>query len=320
MLFRSYMTPANVSSGYQPLDSDLTALAGLNATAGLVEQTGAAAFTKRALGVAAGTSVPTRADADARYAPISVVGTVTNVTGTVPVVSSGGATPAISMPAATTSVSGHLTAADWNTFNGKAPPVSIGTTPPGSPVAGQQWFYTDAVAGGGQMFVYYNDGNTSQWVPVAPGGGSSTILQTVSTQTGAMATGTTVMPYDDTIPQISEGNEYMTLAITPRSATSKLIIEVMWNGGASSTNPQLTVALFQDSTANALAAVSPTCGTGFILAVSLKHTMTSGTTSATTFRVRAGASAAATTTFNGGGGVRAMGGVMASSIVIQEVL
>jgi len=47
------------------------------------------------------------------------VGSVTSVTGTSPVVSSGGATPAISMPAATTSVSGYLTSTDWNTFNGK---------------------------------------------------------------------------------------------------------------------------------------------------------------------------------------------------------
>jgi hypothetical protein len=47
------------------------------------------------------------------------VGTVTSVTGTSPVVSSGGATPAISMPAATTSVDGYLTSTDWNTFNSK---------------------------------------------------------------------------------------------------------------------------------------------------------------------------------------------------------
>ena len=46
-------------------------------------------------------------------------GTVTSVTGTAPVVSSGGATPAISMPAATTSVNGYLTSTDWTTFNGK---------------------------------------------------------------------------------------------------------------------------------------------------------------------------------------------------------
>jgi hypothetical protein len=44
---------------------------------------------------------------------------VTSVTGTSPVVSSGGTTPAISMPAATGSVNGYLTSADWTTFNGK---------------------------------------------------------------------------------------------------------------------------------------------------------------------------------------------------------
>jgi hypothetical protein len=46
-------------------------------------------------------------------------GTVTVVTATAPVVSSGGTAPDISMPAATTSVSGYLTSTDWNTFNNK---------------------------------------------------------------------------------------------------------------------------------------------------------------------------------------------------------
>jgi hypothetical protein len=44
---------------------------------------------------------------------------VTSVTGTAPVVSSGGSTPAISMAAATALVSGYLTSTDWATFNGK---------------------------------------------------------------------------------------------------------------------------------------------------------------------------------------------------------
>jgi hypothetical protein len=46
-------------------------------------------------------------------------GTVTSVSGTAPVVSSGGTTPNISMAAATTSVSGYLTSTDWTTFNNK---------------------------------------------------------------------------------------------------------------------------------------------------------------------------------------------------------
>ena len=44
---------------------------------------------------------------------------VLGVTATSPVASSGGQNPVISMPAATTSVSGYLTSTDWNTFNNK---------------------------------------------------------------------------------------------------------------------------------------------------------------------------------------------------------
>jgi Chaperone of endosialidase len=44
---------------------------------------------------------------------------VTAVTGTSPIVSSGGTTPAISIPAATSSVNGYLSSTDWSTFNNK---------------------------------------------------------------------------------------------------------------------------------------------------------------------------------------------------------
>jgi hypothetical protein len=76
----NYLTTATAATTYQPLDADLTALAGLSATAGLLEQTGAAAFTKRAFGVGAGTSVPTTADADARYAALTHNHTSSQVT------------------------------------------------------------------------------------------------------------------------------------------------------------------------------------------------------------------------------------------------
>jgi hypothetical protein len=53
---------------------------------------------------------------------ISIANTgVTSVTGTAPVVSSGGTTPAISMPVATSSANGYLASTDWTTFNNKSP-------------------------------------------------------------------------------------------------------------------------------------------------------------------------------------------------------
>lgn len=54
----------------EPHDPRLTALAGLDATTGLVEQTGAASFAKRAIGVAGDGDLLSRGDGDARYQPL----------------------------------------------------------------------------------------------------------------------------------------------------------------------------------------------------------------------------------------------------------
>lgn len=181
--------------------------------------------------------------------------------------------------------------------------------------------YTTAA---GDVLDIYADTTTQFDVTISKKDGSSRFgnVQVVNTQTGAVATGTTVIPSDDTIPQITEGDEYMTLVITPTNASNNLKIEVnLGAAGASIANAVPFIALFQDTTANALAAtqfaLSAVANTGG--AVSLTHFMTAGTVSATTFRVRIGLNTAGTFTFNGASGARRLGGVSASSITITEI-
>ena len=146
------------------------------------------------------------------------------------------------------------------------------------------------------------------------------VVQVVNTQTGAVATSTAIIPNDNTIPQISEGGLYLTRAITPTNSSNKLLINVVMNmaGGSGTT---LQVALFQDSTANALACQQeqysdPNC----MQNISFSHYMAAGTTSSTSFTVRMGTSGATTTTLNGASGSRNGGGVNISSITITEIL
>ena len=154
---------------------------------------------------------------------------------------------------------------------------------------------------------------------IAAGSSQSVLVQAVHTQSGAVQTGTTTIPLDDTIPQNTEGTEFYTLAITPTSATNKLLIEVRLNVSYS-VIAFVTAALFQNTTAGALCAgYTPISASNYKGQVSLRHEMVAGTTSATTFKVRAGGHTAGTVTINGASGARELGGVLISSLRISEI-
>jgi len=121
-------------------------------------------------------------------------GTVTSVTGTSPVVSSGGATPAISMPAATTSVNGYLTSTDWNTFNSKGSGTVTSVSFTGGIITVATATTTPAltVAGTSGGIPYFSSGST--WASSAAlaagslvlGGGAGVTPATTATGAGVV--------------------------------------------------------------------------------------------------------------------------------------
>lgn len=170
---------------------------------------------------------------------------------------------------------------------------------------------------------------TTGWIlpqrPIDASASAGKIIQIVNVQDGEVATGTTNIPDDDTIPQNTEGDEFMTLAITPTSASNRLKIDVVFIGDDTNNVNivEIIAALFQDTTANALATakVADTVNaswTEWTKCLTFTHDMVAGTTSSTTFKVRA--AAIATLTFNGQNAARRFGGTMASSITITEYI
>lgn len=147
-------------------------------------------------------------------------------------------------------------------------------------------------------------------------------VQQVREQTGAVATGTTQLPVDDTIPQNTEGDEYIDVSVTPTSAANLLEIEASLQLANNAATGHIGTALFHDAVANALTAMARNFASASNRWVTgqLKHQMLAGTTSSKTFDCRAGANVAGTTTFNGGAGVRDFGGVNNSFLSVTEIM
>ena len=141
-----------------------------------------------------------------------------------------------------------------------------------------------------------------------------------SAETSGYSTYTASIPSDGTIPQISEGTQALTASITPTSATN--ILRVTVSGTiATSGDGTVTVALFRDSTADAvkaqflytaIASDSSYC-TGFV------YRVVAGSVSSTTFSVRVGDSAATTVSIGGYAGSANLGTTQSLLLEIEEI-
>jgi hypothetical protein len=121
-------------------------------------------------------------------------------------------------------------------------------------------------------------------------------LQTVYAQKDTSQYIDTVFPQDNTKPQNTEGEEVITASITPSSNTNKVLVEALLNGtqenGGAGT---ITVALFKDSDASAIATTHHTFTAGYGGQIHLVFQDSPATASSVTYKIRAGYGA-------GGGG------------------
>jgi hypothetical protein len=151
-------------------------------------------------------------------------------------------------------------------------------------------------------------------------GGGNAIVQVQRTTITAMDDSTTPIPVDDSIPQITEGEELITVTITPTSATN--LLHVSFDGFFCSTCPQgYAIALFRDAVADALKGLP----FGSLLASSLMpssfdYWMVAGTTDPITFRIRYGPAAGPNTAYAlSNFGVAVFPGAVTANLSVEEV-
>jgi hypothetical protein len=150
------------------------------------------------------------------------------------------------------------------------------------------------------------------------GTNSGKVLQIVYAETTAASTGTTVMVNDDTIPQKTEGYEAITLAITPVSSTSRLVITGTVHLYTTAAGQKIW-ALFKDDGANAIWAGALYDGDGAQQNLLVNFTEISGSTTERTYKVRVGLTGSHTGTINGVSGARKYGTTPKTNLVITEI-
>ena len=143
-------------------------------------------------------------------------------------------------------------------------------------------------------------------------------LQIVYAETTAASTGTTVMVNDDSIPQKTEGIEAITLAITPVSSTSRLVITgsiLLYTTAAG----MKIWAIFKDDGADAIWAGAWQDSDGSMMSLPVHFTEISANTTERTYKVRGGNAGSGTNTFNGVSGARKYGAIPKTNLVITEI-
>ncbi len=146
-------------------------------------------------------------------------------------------------------------------------------------------------------------------------------VQVKRSASGLVATGTTTIPTDDTIPQSTEGDQYLSRTITPTSAANPIAIASTGTFATSAAgNNNLAMALFQDSIANALKSSRTNAAQNTNAWLGISALVLAGKTDEITYKMRAGIGGVGTTTFNGQAALQSFGGTLDSFIECTELM
>ena len=147
-----------------------------------------------------------------------------------------------------------------------------------------------------------------------------TVIQSARTQTATSSTGTTVTPGDNTAPQITEGNQFLSIAFTANAAQNALRISNQGTYQFSVADNGLCVAIHQSVGGNNALAVRNfyIAQTGVNIGTFIEGLFLAATISANTYSIRAGGGIAGTLTFQDPGAN--FGGANVAFLHIDEIM
>lgn len=130
----------------------------------------------------------------------------------------------------------------------------------------------------------------------------------------------TVMPFDNTIPQITEGTEIITTpAYTPRKATNTIRLEMFGDFSTSTSAGYVSAAFFQDAITNALRATGRTVADNQNMTpLVLQWSGSAGSAASRIYRLRVGPDTG-NAFANGTGTGAKFGGTMAVTMRLTEI-
>lgn len=146
------------------------------------------------------------------------------------------------------------------------------------------------------------------------------IRQTRSTS-GGVATGTGVIPLDDTVPTDTEGDEYASCLYARVSPCNILEIEAAGYFSHSAAGAQIIAAVGRQPSALAVTVGGRDAAANTLCHLHLKHQVFApkGSAGVSTWWLRAGGSIAGTLTINGQSGGRLFGGGLPSFLMLTEI-